>query len=365
MPELDGVRYSRAELLRRTGRLEQVAGVRLVTLGDGVERGVRVLEFRTGSGLSFEVLVDRAFDIGRCEYAGRSLAWSSPTGFVGPWYFEAEEFGFFRSFGAGLLTTCGLDHAFGPEEDTAEQYRYPGKATERYGLHGRISNTPGRLVAYGERWDGDDCTLHAEGEVVQAAVFGEQLLLHRSIEARVGESRLSIRDRVANLGHHPTPHMFLYHVNIGWPIVDEAAELVAPVLDVAPRGDYSADDYQRLGGPVAGFLEQAFEQRLAAETDGLVPVGVVNRAIGLGAYQVFNQRELPYHVVWKMLGEATYVVGIEPSTNRLDGRLGARSRGELIELEAGESRTYSLELGALVGADAIDQFQARTDALRP
>ena len=43
MPELDGVHYSRDELLRKVGRLEQVAGVRLVTLGDAVERGVRVL----------------------------------------------------------------------------------------------------------------------------------------------------------------------------------------------------------------------------------------------------------------------------------------------------------------------------------
>ena len=76
MPELHGQRYSRAELSRRVGRLEQAAGVRLVTLGDGVERGVRLLEFRTGTGFEFDVVVDRAFDIGRCEHAGRALAWT-------------------------------------------------------------------------------------------------------------------------------------------------------------------------------------------------------------------------------------------------------------------------------------------------
>jgi len=52
MPELFGASYGRAELLRRIGRLEQVAGVRLVTLGDGQARGVRVLEFRTGTGFA-------------------------------------------------------------------------------------------------------------------------------------------------------------------------------------------------------------------------------------------------------------------------------------------------------------------------
>ena len=39
-----------------------------MTLGDGVERGIRLLEFRTGTGLRFTVLVDRALDIADCEY---------------------------------------------------------------------------------------------------------------------------------------------------------------------------------------------------------------------------------------------------------------------------------------------------------
>src|SRR5579872_5886852 len=77
---------SRTDLLRRVGGLEQVAGVRLVTLADGSERGVRVLEFRSGSGFEFDVLVDRGFDLGRCAQRGRPLAWVSHTGFPGPWF---------------------------------------------------------------------------------------------------------------------------------------------------------------------------------------------------------------------------------------------------------------------------------------
>ena len=72
MPRLHGESMSRSALARRTGRLEQVAGVRLVTLADGAARGVRVLEFRTGSGYEFDVLLERAMDVGRCEYRGRS-----------------------------------------------------------------------------------------------------------------------------------------------------------------------------------------------------------------------------------------------------------------------------------------------------
>ena len=56
-------------------------GVRSVVLGDRAERGVRALEFRTGSGLNFDVLVDRAMDIGSAEYRGVSFGWQSATGF--------------------------------------------------------------------------------------------------------------------------------------------------------------------------------------------------------------------------------------------------------------------------------------------
>ena len=67
---LYGEALSRRALAQRTGALSQFAGVRLISLEDGVERGTRMLEFRTGSGLRLTVLVDRAFDIADFEYRG-------------------------------------------------------------------------------------------------------------------------------------------------------------------------------------------------------------------------------------------------------------------------------------------------------
>lgn len=365
MPELWGRTYGKAELLERVGRLDQAAGVRLVTLGDGIERGVRVLEFRTGTGFAFDVLVDRAFDIGRCEHRGRPLAWCSGVGFAGPWYGEPEGLGFFRTWGGGLLTTCGIDHALFMAEDTAAQYHYPPKQTEEFGLHGRVSSRPARLAGYGERWEGDSCVLFAEGEVLQASVFGEHLLLRRRIEARVGESRLRVHDTVENVGFDTTPHMLLYHVNVGFPVVDAGAELLVPARGVEARGDHPLEGYRTLAAPAEGFVEQVFEHDVAAEADGTVPVAVVNRPLRLGVYELFRRHQLPFHFVWRTLGQGTYVVGIEPCTNRVAGRVDARERGELIELRAGERREYDLELGVLHGEAAIDGFAARVRALVP
>jgi hypothetical protein len=44
-----------------------------------------------------------------------------------------------------------------------------------------------------------------------------------------------------------------------------------------------------------------------------VPVAIVNRKLGLGAYEIFRRDLLPHLFVWRMLAEGTYVVGIEPS----------------------------------------------------
>jgi hypothetical protein len=147
MPELFGIRYRRTELLRRIGRLEQVAGVRPVTIGDGKGRGVRVLEFRTGTGFAFDVLVDRCFDVGRCEFAGQPLSWLSAPGVVAPWYYEPDGWGWFRAWGGGMVVTCGLDHTLGPDEDTAAHFNQPHLwQTIPYGLHGRVGGLPARLA---------------------------------------------------------------------------------------------------------------------------------------------------------------------------------------------------------------------------
>ena len=360
MPELWGRHYSRAELMRRVGRLEQVAGVRHVTLGDDRGRGVRVLEFRTGSGFEFDVLVDRAFDIGRCEQSGRPLNWTSAVGIVAPSYYEPDEWGWFRAWGGGMVVTCGLDHTMNPAQDTAEHFHQPHMfETIDYGLHGRVGGLPARLTGYGESWDGDTCVLWAQGEVRQASVFRENLVIRRRIEARLGESRFSIHDEVENVGHSLTSHMLLYHCNVGWPAVDEGSELLIPSAATTTNPWSTVAGYRTLSGPQRDFQEACFYEDVLAEPSGHVPTAVVNRGLGLGVYQVFDAHQLPSFMVWRMMGEGAYAVALEPGTNRALSRSDLRARGQLIELAPGETRTYDLELGALQGKAEIERFAER------
>ncbi|HYM67176.1 MAG TPA: DUF4432 family protein, partial [Patescibacteria group bacterium] len=181
----------------------------------------------------------------------------------------------------------------------------------------------------------------------------------RRIEARVGESRFTVHDEVVNVGFDPTTHMYLYHVNVGWPVVDAGSEYLIPAPEGVPVAEYPTKDYRRLSGPIAANPEECYEHDTIPDADGLVQVAIVNREIGLGAYQVFRKDQFPFHTMWRMLGEGIYGVAMEPTTNRDMGRFDARDRGELMMMEPGESRRYDVEIGALDGGAAIDAFAKR------
>jgi hypothetical protein len=356
-----GRELDRATLMRLAGDLSALGGVRSVVLDNGVERGVRALEFRTGSGLAFDVLVDRAMDIGPAEHRGRSFGWRSATGFRHPSlheYRDEDGLAWLRSF-SGLMVTAGLDHTLFTAEVDASQYRYPHRNTVWNGLHGRVANIPAHLIGYGEEWRADNaCTLWAEGEVRQAAIFGEHLRLRRRVEADLGGNAIRLIDTVTNHGFDPTPHMLLYHINLGWPLVDDGARLVAPIA----RTRWSTDSvreqrvsYQHFPPPRPRFVEQVYAHDLVADDAGRVSAAVVNERLGLGVQVEWSQREFPYFFEWLHLREGAYAVGLEPSTHDVGGELEAREGGSMIWLGAGESRTYNTGFSVLDGGAVIDQ----------
>ncbi len=366
MVALYGRQFSRRDLAMHAGALSQFAGVRLMTLGDGVERGVRMLEFRTGTGLRFTVLADRAFDIADCEYKGAAIGWHSPTGFRHPGLHEYEGEGglaWLRSF-SGLLCTGGLDHILFMHSDDAAHYHYVHRKSVDSSIHGRVSTIPGRLLAYGEEWRGDECVLFCEGQVHQATVFGEDLHLIRRIEARVGGSSITLHDRVVNHGFYRTPHMMLYHINVGHPVLAEGSRYLAPILHTpwaAHADQYRAQavGYRHMPAPRVNFHEQVWEHWMGADGDGRVPVALVNDTLGLGFMVETDKCELPCHYEWQNFHAGHYALGLEPSSNHVMGKPFAKERGELTWLEHGEARDYTVRFSVLDGASAIAAAEQR------
>jgi hypothetical protein len=370
MVHLYGETLSRRDVAERSGMLSQFAGVRLVTLGDGVERGIRMLEFRTGTGLRFTVLVDRALDIADCEHKGRAIGWHSPAGFRHPGLHEYEGEGglaWLRSL-SGLIVTCGLDHTLFMDDDEAGHYFYGPREKVSSSLHGRVGTIPARLTGYGERWEDDRCFLWCEGIVQQSTVFGEDLHLIRRIEAEVGTDDIRLHDRVVNHGFYRTPHMLVYHINIGHPVLAEGSRYIAPIRSTpwaAHAGDaYRArNGYRTMPAPQRDFHEQVWEHEMAADAEGRVPVALVNDALGLGFQVETRKDQFPCQFEWQNLQMGNYALGIEPSTNHVPGKPFAKERGELIRLEHGEERRYDTVLSVLDGADAIAAAEQRITAI--
>ena len=71
--------------------------------------------------------------------------------------------GWFRTWGGGMVVTCGLDHTLLGGLDSAEQFHQDLQTEIEYGLMGRIGMLPARLVGYGEEWRGDECVSLGRG----------------------------------------------------------------------------------------------------------------------------------------------------------------------------------------------------------
>jgi hypothetical protein len=365
MTTLFGRKWSREELETHVGDFSQLAGITLIELADGPARGVRALIFRTGSGLEFWVLVDRAFDIAKCQFRGIELGWQSPVGVRAPWFHEVnDEAGasFHRSF-SGFLVTAGLDHIHGAYRESADRYFAPDRHTIQQPLHGRLHATPGQLVGYGYEWRGERCILYCEGIVKQAAVFGEHLVLTRRYEAELGTTSFTIRDRVRNHSFYTTPHMLLYHFNLGFPLLNEGAEFVAPTRGPLwhardPQSD--GFDYRIQSGPRENFVEQAYVHEIIADSAGPIRAALVNSSLeqGLGVAIEFNKNQLPYLIQWQNFQAGSYGMAIEPSTAHALGRAHAESRRELSWLKHGDERTYDLRVSILSGPTEISAFES-------
>ena len=119
----------------KVGNVAQVGGIETSVLDNGLGKGTRIAWINTGAGLRYKVVIDRGLDIVDTFYSQHSLAWLSHAGVIAPRPDAHTGIEWLWSFAGGLLTTCGLTHAGGPEDDEFGQR----------GLHGRVSNLPAEV----------------------------------------------------------------------------------------------------------------------------------------------------------------------------------------------------------------------------
>ncbi|MCF0073646.1 aldose 1-epimerase family protein [Dyadobacter sp. CY261] len=339
----------------------QVGGIETSVLDNGAGRGTRIAWINTGGGLRFKVVIDRAMDIAEAFYNQHSLAWISHGGITYPQPFSDKGIDWLRTFGGGLLTTCGLSHAGGPESDSHGDR----------GLHGLIGNQPAEIISIIQpdlragKYD-----MSITGIIRETRPFGPSLELKRTISATLGEPKLRIHDEVINKANTAAPHMLLYHFNFGWPLVDEGTDILWNGKWHPRFGDENAtifkegNAFKKAPAPLESHLGSGEEVALIdvdADIFGDSICGLHNGELGLAVSLKFRKEQLPWLANWQHWGKGEYVTGIEPSTHPLSGQAKAREDGTLIFLQPEETREYDLELSVMTTKEEIEEFELKVN----
>ncbi len=331
-------------LRQRYGALSAYADARLVTLGDGAERGVRVLELRNGGGLEAEIVVDRTFDIGRLALNGTTLSFHTPAGFRSSAHIDP-----YREGGQGWLTgmngflgTCGFDHIRQPESEPAQHAPLHPTTDIAYPLHGAGAHAPAKLVGYGIDEDADTPLIWCEGDVTQSMMFRGALLLRRRIEMPLGGRSLAIRDTVTNIGATDMPSMMLYHCNLGYPLVDEQTTVSLDQSEDLWRS-CNHDPFAPMGPPPRDAVSELSVHRQSGR-NRMASARVTNPQTGLSMRISHATDTLPYLQILRLRAAGCTMIAIEPCSAAARSRAEARAAGDMPFLEPGDTRSFAMEI---------------------
>ncbi len=314
------------------GHESQLYGVEEHRLIGGKGDGMRLLQVKNGKGLEFTVSADRCADIPRLSFRGINMGYFAPCGYVAPAYYDDKGDGFLKSFTTGFLTTCGLTAVGTPCEDDGEKLP----------LHGTVSNIPAEQIY----WEQDDKEIRIHAKIVDEGIFAHKLVMNRTIICSLEENKITVQDTITNRGDKECPVMILYHLNMGYPLLSEKAQVKIPSVKVAPRNERSAEDldtWSEMLTPQPQFIEQCYYHSF--DKDG--KASIYNPDIEQGLEITFDADSLKFFTQWKMMGERDYVLGLEPGNCTPDGRDRVRADGNLTVLAPGESVSYEVHVAML------------------
>ena len=311
------------------GHDNQYIGFEEHRLVGGRGDGMRLLEAYNGLGLELTVSLDLAADISRLKYRGINMAYFSPCGYVAPAYYEGTGTNWLKSFTAGFLTTCGLQSVGTACVDEGEEVP----------MHGSLANFPSENA----HWYREDKELVVRAMITDEVLFSRKLRLNREIRISLESNSFRICDVIENTGDTLQPFEILYHMNMGYPLLDEDSVLIIPSKEVISRDAHAEEDIQnwmQIVKPEPGYVERCYYHKF--EKEGRA--SIYQPKLGQGLEISFDAESLDGFVEWKMMGVRDYVLGLECGNCYPDGRDVMRRTGMLKFLEPGSKLEYQVNI---------------------
>ncbi|MBO5481492.1 MAG: aldose 1-epimerase family protein [Clostridia bacterium] len=274
----------------KISNLQQVASLRRYTLTEGKERGLDVLDCDNGK-LRFLLNASKACDIMQLYHKGQNVSFLSKNAFT------ARETDFLTRFEGGMLYTCGLDSVGG---------------REGFPLHGSLHNIPAQIVT--ARCDEDGILV--ETVIRDCALFGKNLVLKRKVFSAIGSDSVTVEDTLCNEGFQAQDYCLLYHINVGYPLLDDGAKVVVNAQNTDSRTAWAEQNkatMYEMSDCIVGQEETCYYLDLP---DG--KAALVNEKLGKAFCVEYSKKTLPHFLEWKSMASSDYALGLEPATTRLD-----------------------------------------------
>lgn len=326
----------------------------------GLSQGVWSVRLDNGRW-AVDVLPTRGMSLWKAYHGSTTLGWKSPVrGPVHPMYVPLSEpsgLGWLSGFDE-LLVRCGLESNGAPEFDASGKLQYP--------LHGRIGNRPAHRVSL--TIDGDRGVIELSGEVEETRFHFFKGRLTSTIRMPIDSMTLEIEDAVKNLSASPADVQLLYHTNLGRPLLDAGAHLVAPVKRVVPQNARAAEgigSWNHFTGEQAGFAEQVYLCQLHADNNGKSEVLLQNAHATQAVSLRFDVQQLPCFSLWKntTADEDGYVTGIEPGTNFPNPRSFEGDHGRVLTLDGQQEQRFQLQFAFHPDETSVNQARQRVEGL--
>jgi hypothetical protein len=300
-------------LYRYTGDLSQIFYVKPYRLCMGRADNMYAVDVNNGAGIEFTVFPDRAMDIGRFAVRGDNCAFLSKGGEAAPAYYDDKSVGWLKTFAGGFLATCGLTQVGAPCVSDGEEL----------GLHGDIGAVPAEEFYCGVDTDEEIPVILLKGKMRCARAMGRNLIMTREIRVKYGDNKVYLSDRVENRSTKAVPYMILYHMNIGYPMLEPGVCFDTNATYTAAAGDYPDEKLKaRLVFPEA--LEEGEEEvyyyQTVADLKKMSYAGVYNHRLKKGVRIWSRPDQLKYITQWKNPLAGDYVMGVEPCNCRTLGR---------------------------------------------
>ncbi len=294
----------------RISNLQQIASLRRYEIVGGREKGLEVIDCDNGK-LRFLLNVTKGLDIMQVYHEGQNVSFLSKNAFT------AREIPFLNRFEGGMLYTCGLDNAGG---------------RAGYVQHGTYHETNAEILTA----KCDENGILVEAEIRASALFGKNLVMRRKIFTRVGEETLHLEDTLINEAHTDSEYVLLYHINVGYPMLDEGAKIVLDEKSHAAVGawaEQNEDSRYEITAPKAGEEECCYYHILNKPE-----VALVNEKIEKKLTVKYSGDTLPVFLEWKSMASGDYALGLEPCTSRIG------EETVMQPLKAGASVKFTVDL---------------------